>query len=265
MQEEKVYLITGSSQGIGLELARQLLKKGNKVCLNGRSLEKFSAIQQELTIYNGKFHYALGDIGKKEDADKIANECIDVFGKIDALILNAGISNYGKILETDPDVVTQVFNTNLLGNFYLLKSALPQLISNRGSILFISSLAGIFGLPDYAPYSASKMALTAMYQSLQIELKGKDIFVGITFVGFTENEKSKRTYSPDGKLEEVPNRKGFSPYTREETARKIIHQLEKKKNFSVHSFIGKTLFILSRLSPSLLLFAFKKVYKKTIS
>ncbi len=262
MTKEKVYLITGSTQGIGREVARQLLFAGNKVCLNGRSANGKTRVEDLFISFPGQVLYASGDISNDKEAEDIILSCTSTFGRLDAIILNAGLSAYGNVGETEPALTKTIFGANVLGNFFLLKSALPHLMKTKGSILLISSLAGVHGLPGYSLYSASKMALTALFQSLDTELDGTGVFTGITYVWFTENEPEKRTYSPDGKSEPVPQRNQFTPFSRELTAKKIIHQLNTKKRISVHSFSGKMIVLFARLFPGTYRFIQKKIHRK---
>ena len=108
------------------------------------------------------------------------------------------------------------------------------------------------GLPGYSLYSSSKMALTALYQSLKKELHQKGVFVGIAYVGFTQNDTEKVTFAPNGSLEKVPERNKYKVATKEKTAHLIIKQIINAKGLKVHSLIGKTAFVMSRLFPSLL-------------
>ena len=88
--------------------------------------------------------------------------------------------------------------------------------------MLISSLAGLHGMPGHAPYSISKMSLKALAQSLRIELQHAGVYVGIAYLGFTVNEKEKKTLNADGTWEYVPKRPKKLTASREETAAKIL-------------------------------------------
>jgi short-subunit dehydrogenase len=117
--------------------------------------------------------------------------------------------------------------------------------------MFVSSLAGMFGLPAYSGYSASKMALTALAQSLKNELHGQNVHVGIAYVGFTENDPAKEQYNSKGELAPLPERK-VKRVTSEKTAFLLINQIRKRKFRSVHSFLGKAESVISKFFPGLI-------------
>jgi short-subunit dehydrogenase len=258
----KVCLITGSTQGIGKELAKLVLEQGGKVCMNGRSQEKETALSELLHGYTDKAIYVAADITKKEDVEMLVSKTISHFGKLDILIANAGLSSFGSFEQTPLEVLEKVVDINLYGTMYCAHYAIPELKKSHGSILLISSVAAFHGIPDYAPYSASKMALTAFAQSLRKELFTSKVFVGIAYVGFTENDKEKRAFDTAGELQKIQDRNRFKPATRAQTATKIMRQLEHQKPVVVHSPLGKLAFYVSRLFPAISHRVFLKNYLK---
>jgi short-subunit dehydrogenase len=249
---DKTFLLTGSTGGIGRELARTILMYGGKVILNGRSESSHSQMLEEFTEYTGRFIYIAGDISRPEDCERLVNGSIAAFGRLDGLILNAGISSAGLIADLRNEVPEKVVSTNLTSAFYLLRLGLPHLLRTGGSVLFVSSLAGFHGLPGYAPYSASKMALLSLFQSLRIEMNGTGIFTAIAMVGFTENDAHKQRMSADGVFEPVPSPGNVKKATQEKTAMLLFKQLsERKRSLVIHSTLGLVGWWVSRLFPGL--------------
>jgi len=248
----KVFLITGSTQGIGKELATQIIRLGGKVVFNSRNKEKISSVGILLEQYKNQCCFIAADVSNPKEAEILISKTIDHYGKIDVLINNAGVSGYGQLLESTPIVIEEIIKSNILGSIFPTRFALPHLINSKGKVIFISSLAALHGLPGYSLYSSSKMALTALYQSLKKELQMKGVFVGIAYVGFTQNDAEKKTFTPDGTRVEVPERGKFKVATKEKTARLIINQIVNEEGLKLHSAMGKIAFVMSRLFPSLL-------------
>ena len=242
---DKVVLITGGSQGIGKELARQVLEEGGKAVLTGRSPEKLDETLQEFQVYGENVTVQAGDVGDPSSAEPLINAILSRFGCLDVVINNAGLAGYGDVKDLTKESVDTIIDTNIKGSIYISKAAIPHL-KEGGSIMFISSLAALYGLPGYSLYSISKMGLTALAQSLAIELKEIGIFVGIAYVGFTANEKWKEWLTSTGVPELLPERDPRLITPREETARLILKQIAAGKPVQVHSTLGKLTYFMAR-------------------
>jgi len=258
---DKVVLITGGSMGIGKELARQAVEAGAKVIITGRSEQRLRSVTEEFAGMNENLVVHRGDAASYDDNLKLVGEIIARFGRLDIVISNAGISAYGDLEETHEKVVDELIGTNLKGSVFIYKAAIPELRKTKGSILFISSTAAFRGLPYYSLYSATKMALTSLVQSLRIENRGKGVFIGISYLGFTENEPEKRTISPEGIPEEVPARNKRLITSRNVTARKLLKQIKNRKPVVIHSRTGKLNYFLSRYLPFIVILIHRKIYR----
>lgn len=249
--KNKVVIVTGSTMGIGKEVAKRVLRFGGKVVFTGRNENRIEELKKELIHYKGSFIIHRGDVNNMDDNKRMVEDTLRTFGRIDILINNAGMSCYGSVDKLKIEVVKEVIDTNIYGSLFPVMAGMNELKKSKGSILFISSLAGFQGLPGYSCYSLSKMALKPLAQSLSIELKNENVSVGIAYVGFTENEKQKRTLSPNGILEEVPLRPKSVTNSRRVTADKILHQIRKRKRTSVHSILGKISYKMNLLFPGM--------------
>jgi NAD(P)-dependent dehydrogenase (short-subunit alcohol dehydrogenase family) len=261
---DKVAIISGARMGIGRALAEALLRRGACVVVNARDARALAVETQNLASLDGgpmqtqnlaslrdrgRVHAVAGDVGRPEDCRRIVEETLRVFGKIDILINNAGISGKGSVAESDPVVFQTQVNTNLLGPIYLTRYALSSLQASKGSVLFVSTLAAIRGLPFHSGYSASKMGLTAFAESLKVELHGEGVHVGIAYVGFTENDPDKSVINAAGHLERLPRRAGVRQTPASKTADLILRQIASRKFKVVHSSIGKWNWVLSKIAP----------------
>lgn len=246
--KDKVVLITGGSQGIGKELAKQVLAGGGRVVLTGRSQEKLDSTQVEFQENAEQVFIQAGDVGDFSGAEPLIRAILSKYGRLDVVINNAGLAGYGEVVDLSELAVDTIVDTNIKGSIYISRAAIPHLEKN-GAILFVSSLAALYGLPGYTLYSVTKMGLSALAQGLAIELKPRGIFVGIAYVGFTANEKRKEWLAASGFMERLPERDPRLVTPREDTAKRILKQIAGKKPAVVHSWLGKLTYYMSRFMP----------------
>jgi short-subunit dehydrogenase len=202
-----------------------------------------------------------GDVCDYSTNADLIQKIIERFGQLDAVITSAALSCFGEVEKMEVTVAKKIIDTNIYGSFYPVKVALEELKQNKGSILFVSSIAAFHGLPGYSAYSLSKMALKALAQCLSVELKKSDVFVGIAYVGFTENEDGKQTLSPAGEWQKVPPRKAVFTVSRKTTALKLLKQIKKRRFSHTHSRLGSFTEWITRFFPKLSLFLFQKNYR----
>lgn len=260
----KVIVITGSTQGIGLRTAEKLLEKGASVVINSRNKNK---VQEVTSNLEKEGHNVLGVSGDVSDMNFCRELCVEVvnkFGKIDYLINNAGVSAKGTIHSTHPEVYETVYRVNVLGSLFPTISLLPEIKKSKGGVLFISSLAGIIGLPSYAAYSGSKRSIVSLAESFKNELVDDEVFIGINYPGFTENDKNKTTLNTDGDPVVIKKRTDVKVESLDNTVDRIIYQLENRKFREYSSFKGKVIQGMYRFFPSLSIYALKKNRKKII-
>ncbi|HUT52338.1 MAG TPA: SDR family oxidoreductase [bacterium] len=245
----KVALITGGSRGVGLALARQLAEQGAKVVITARGEARLLDSQKKLSESGAEVRAVAGDVGKWDDARKMVDAALTSFGRLDILVNNAGVSMRGNFAELAPEVCDRVVATNLAGCITLSRLAINPLIESRGSLVFISSIAGLFGLPGASIYCATKKALTGLAESLRIELAGTGVHVGVVYLGFTEHDPEKRILAQDGSLM-PPDRPAH--HTQAHAAELIIKMLKRRKRQLVMTPAGKAGAIVYRISPLLL-------------
>lgn len=248
--KNKVVLITGASMGIGKDLALQVLNYGGKVTITGRNEARLLAVQNEFQEHSENLLIHTGNVANYEDVVNLIVKIILRFGRLDVLINNAGMStDFGELEIINNKVVDEIIDTNVKGALFTSMAAIPEIKKTKGSIIFVSSIAAFRGLPGYSLYSLSKMALTALAQSIRIENKKTGVFVGIAYVGFTENETGKRTLSHEGKLEKVTARNKLVTRPRSLTAKILLNQIANRRPRVIHSIIGKLTFLLCKYFP----------------
>ena len=247
----KVVIITGASMGIGKQLAKQILLYGGKVVITGRSLERLEAVEEELSTAGKDILIHAGDCSDFGNNELLMQKTIARFGKLDVLINNAGLSGFAEVSELKPDITKQIIDTNIYGSLFPTIVSLPELQKTNGAVLFVSSIACFQGIPQYSTYCLSKKSLMALAQSLYIEQKGKNVFVGISYLGFVENDIQKKTIAPGGELIEVPKRPKLFTKTREKTAIKMLRQIKNKKHSVILSNAGRFARVFSFVFPGI--------------
>lgn len=247
----KVAIITGSSRGIGKGIALALAKDGVAIVLNGRSQERLDDAQKLLFEETAKVVTFCCDISEENQAKKLIDFAITSFGRLDILVNNVGVSNRGTVAESDPSVFRRVFESNVFGSVFPTIYALPQIKENKGSIVFISSVAGIRGLPGLGAYSSSKMALKSIAETLKIEEHEAGIHIGLIYVGITDIEHNKESIGADGKAVVLENRSNKKTQSIEYVANKVLQNIKGRKFITTLSNIGKLNQFLQPLLPGL--------------
>jgi len=187
--KEKVALITGASAGIGRASALALAEEGANLILTARRKERLEEIRAKVEKAGGKVVSIIGDATKEETAKKCVDDAVKTFGRLDILINNVGIGNYRDMVDTSAEDYDEMMDTNFRSTFLFTRYTVPAMIKHgSGTILMISSMAGIYGFAGEAVYSATKFAQVGFAQSLDKELRPKGIRVGVICPGGVKTE-----------------------------------------------------------------------------
>lgn len=246
---DKVILVTGGTDGIGKALVNILMQQGAKVVTCGRDHDKLYHLQ---TIYAGKTLLAESiDISNEADCKKLVEQAVNVFGTIDILINNAGISMRALFSDTDLETIRRVMDINFWGSVYCTKYALPYITKNKGTIAAISSIAGYRGLPGRSGYSASKFALQGWMEALRTELLQTGVNVMWVCPGYTRSNIRNAALDKDSQPQGESPLDENSLMSAKECADNILKAIEKKKRTLVLTAQGKETIFLSRFMPDL--------------
>lgn len=249
--KDKVVIITGGTSGIGKALAFAFGEKGSRIVITGRNENALSETVAELKAKGIQVLPVSADVTSESDNKKMAEEAMRVFGRIDVLINNAGISMRAIFQDVDPEVIRKVMDINFYGAVYATRYCLGEIIRNKGSVVGISSIAGFRGLPARTGYSASKFALNGFLESLRTELLHSGVHVLTACPGFTASNIRKRSLTVDGSEQGESPRAEEKMMTAEECASHIYRATVKRKRTLVLTLQGKLVVFLNKWLPAL--------------
>lgn len=247
-----VVIITGASSGIGEALAYEAARRGYRICLSARSADKLQLVQKACEALGAECISVTADVSIESDCRQIAEKTIAAFGQINVLINNAGISMRALFNDCDTDVIRKVMDTNFYGTVYCTKYALPHLLKSKGSVVGVSSIAGVKGLPGRTGYSASKFAMHGFLESLRIENLKTGLHVLVACPGYTASNIRNSALNNQG------NSQAESPYdesklmSAESVAEAIFKAVVKRKRYLYLTLQGKVTVFLSKFFSGLL-------------
>jgi len=226
--KDKVVWVTGASSGIGKELAIQAANAGATVVLSARSLDKLNIIRATLP---GEKHLCLPlDLEDSSNFKDLALEVVNIFGQIDYLFNNGGLSQRSEAYDTDLEVDRKIMEINYFGNIALTKAVLPYMRQQKsGHIVVISSIAGKFGFYLRSAYSASKHALFGFYESLLLEEEKHGIKVTIGVPGKINTEISMNALDGAGGKHGVMDHNQATGMSVQQCVSKLLDAVAKNK------------------------------------
>lgn len=248
----KIVVITGASSGIGEAMAKVYSEMGAKVVLGARSEEKLAELTTEIHNRGGEAAYCATDVTKSEDCKRLIDTAVEAFGGIDVLICNAGISMRAIFDDVDLSVLHRLMDVNFWGTVYCSKYALPYLQKSKGSLVGISSVAGLHGLPGRTGYSASKYAMTGLLETIRIENIKKGLHVMVACPGFTASNVRFSALVADGSQQGSTPREEGKMMTAEQVARIVAKGIAKRKRLCLMEIEGRATHFVKKFAPAFL-------------
>ena len=252
----KVAIVTGASEGLGLSLARAWAQRGASVVLAARRAEPLKAAAESLSACGAPVLTVPTDVTQQADVERLVSATLERFGRIDALVNNAGRSGRRAIEVTTPDDFQAMWELNFLSVVRCTRACLPQLLEHHGSVVNIGSLAGKIAARWIGAYPASKFAVSAYSQQLRLELGPRGLHVLLVSPGpiARAQPRERETDELDG-LPESARRPGAGAKTRaidpDELARRVVQACDEHRAELVIPSKARWLAAIGQLWPSL--------------
>ena len=246
----KVIAITGASEGIGAELARQLAGKGVWLALAARNLEKLEAVAADCRSRGAEAVAIRCDVGAESDCRNFIEEAVRKYSSLDILINNAGVSGHARFEEvTDFGWYEDMMRVNYMGSLYCTRYALPHLKKRRGQIVAISSFAGKVGIPGRSAYSPTKAAQALFFEALRLEIREVGVDITIVYPGVVATDIRLHGYGPDGRPAGKSGLREDKAMSVQECARQILAATHARKRELVMTLQGRLGLWLQLIAP----------------
>ena len=204
----KAAIITGASAGIGSASAIALAGEGASLVLTARRKDRLEDLASKVEELGSKAAVVVGDARDEEYAKQAVATALEEFSSLDILINNVGVGNYKDLIETSAEEYDEMMDTNMRSTFLFTRHAVPVMIDQgRGTILMVSSMAGVYGFGGEAVYCATKFAQVGFAQALDNELRPLGIKVGAICPGGVKTEfalgkgRTEKSVAESGMLE----------------------------------------------------------------
>jgi short-subunit dehydrogenase len=196
----KTVILTGASDGIGAEIARQLAPEGPRLVLAARNEDKLNEVAFRCQKAGADILVVPTDVADRQQCQRLVTQAAERFGSIDVLINNAGISMHAMFDQiSDLSTFEKVMGVNFFGAMWCTHAALPALKQARGLIVGMSSLAGKTGVPGRTTYCASKFAMSGFFEALRIELAETGVGVTMVFPGVVATDTRRNGLDGSGR------------------------------------------------------------------
>jgi 3-dehydrosphinganine reductase len=244
-------LITGGSSGIGLATARLAAGRGSRVSLIARRADALDRAAGSLQATGATVAFVAADVADAAQVDTAVATVSDALGPVDVLVCSAGQARPGYFTELDPELFHSMMDVNYFGTVNAVRAVVPSMIVRRkGSIVGVSSAAGLVGVFGYTAYAPTKFAVRGFFESLRGELKPYGIHVGCSFPPDTDTPQlaDENRYKP----KETKAISGtIKPLSAERVARSIVDGIEKERFAIVPDVQTRGLAKIAGLSPGL--------------
>ena len=239
-------LVTGASQGIGRALCVVAARRGCKVLAAARSQPLLDELAAEVRAAGGTIETVAADVTSPADRQAMADAAMRHFGGLDVLINNAGIGATGHFVETSPETLRQIFETNFFGTTETTRVFLPILKRGRQpAIVNISSVVGKRALPARSLYSSSKFAVAGFSEAIRAELAKDGVEVIVVSPGLTQTNFSKNMLEQKAKMQ-LDHLRGM---TSEDVAGATLKAVERGTYDVTLTLRGKLLVLVNRFLP----------------
>lgn len=250
----KVVWITGASSGIGEAFAKAFFNEGAKLILSSRNVEALQKVYESLGADSTNCAILPLDLENATSLPKKAEEALNLFGPIDVLVNNGGISQRSLFAETEMSTIRRLMEVNFFGSVELTRLVLPSMIEQKsGHIIVTSSLAGKFGTKFRSGYAASKHALQGMFDCIRQEMYDYNVAVTMVCPGPIKTEITKNSLTADGSSFGKMGELHTNAMSADEMISRIWGEIKKQKEeIYIAEPKARLALYLKRISPRLL-------------
>ncbi len=252
----KVALVTGGSSGLGRAIAKAFVEGGAQVAIAARGIEALERTASELST-DGRSVLAIRcDVTHPEEVERMVAATVERFGRLDVLVNNAGRSDRGEAIDVTPEGLVALLDLNVVGLVRCTRAAMPHLLSTKGHLVNIGSLAGKTAARYMGAYSATKYAVSAYSQQLRLELGPRGLHVLLVSPGPIAREEP-RVYSGEKVASLPPSARKpgggvkVGLLSADKLAQQILDACQRRKPELVLPRRARLVFAISALWPSL--------------
>ena len=258
--QDKVVWLTGASSGIGKATVLLLSAQGANLIISSRNTKKLEEVRA-LCEYPDKVKIIPVDLDDYEHMNTLVEEAISLFGEIDILINNGGISQRSLAIDTGMTVDMRLFKTNYFGTVALTKALLPYFSARKqGHIVVVTSVVGKLGTPLRSSYAASKHALHGFFDSLRAEIYADNIAVTLVCPGYVNTAISINALTGDGSPQNSMDKKTASGLAPDYFAKKMMKAIKRKKQeVVIGGFLERLSVYVKRFFPRVLATMIRKL------
>ncbi|MEU2224273.1 SDR family oxidoreductase [Streptomyces sp. NPDC018347] len=199
MEDKRVVVVTGGGSGIGQATARMLAEAGHHVVVSGRRAEPLERLARE----TGALAHP-SDVGDPDAAEGLVRAALDAYGRLDGVVLNAGIGRGGAVGDMSLRDWDEVMRTNVTGPLLLLRAAIPHLLEARGAVVAVASVSALRNGTSNAPYATSKAALLQLCRSVAVDYGRQGVRANIVCPGWVRTEMADRRMARFAEEEDLP-------------------------------------------------------------
>lgn len=244
----KVVLLTGASSGIGWDAALAFAERGAKLAVCARRADKLAELGRQIRKLGAECLELACDVSSRSDIDRTVESTLKKWGRVDALINNAGINEYRRFEDLSPEEGESIVRVNLLGAMHMTQAVLPAMRrQGDGHIVNVASIAGLHGTPFMAVYCAAKHGLVGFTEALRVELYGTGVTLTAFCPGTVDTPMMEKAFSDPKHVQGVRR----LAKTSRQTALMIVRCVERRPPELIYGEVPGFVLKLSRFFPRL--------------
>jgi NAD(P)-dependent dehydrogenase (short-subunit alcohol dehydrogenase family) len=251
--DKRCVVITGAAGGLGQALVAAFLQAGARVLALDCNAQALASLRQTTTLHGSDTTPALMtmvcDITQPQDCTAAIAQAVALWGGVDVLVNNAGISHRSLFEDTDPAVLRRVMEVNFFGTMHMTHAALPQLLARRGVVAALSSVAGYAPLLGRTGYCASKHALHGFFDTLRTEVQERGVQVTLICPSFIATGIGAAALGASGATATSPRTTTGGESSPHDIARRILAALAQGKTQLLPDRTSRLAWWVSRLAP----------------